>query len=157
MSLLSLVIAGPVAAAMLILLVLRRCFVVVAVTGRSMSPALMPGDRLLVRRGARHGLRVGLIVVFSQPPDECQIGDGDVPPPRIQWTIKRVVALPGDAVPAAARPAIGDLAVVPPGMLVVFGDNVGSIDSRTWGFLPAADVMGVAVRRLSPSGIRPEI
>jgi signal peptidase I len=158
MSLLSLVIAGLVAAAMLILLllVLRRCFVVVAVTGRSMAPALMPGDRLLVRRGATHGLRAGLIVVFSQPLDECQVWDSDVPPP-IQWTIKRVVALPGDAVPALARPAIGDLAVVPPGMLVVFGDNVGSIDSRTWGFLPVADVLGVAVRRLSPSGSRPEI
>lgn len=55
MSLLSLVIVGPVAAAMLTLLMLRRRFVVVTVTGRSMAPALMPGDRLLVRRGATHG------------------------------------------------------------------------------------------------------
>jgi hypothetical protein len=42
-------------------------------------------------------------------------------------------------------------------MLVVLGDNVRSTDSRTWGFLPAADVLGVAVRRLTPSGSRPEI
>jgi signal peptidase I len=157
MSLLSLAVIGTVAAATLALLVLRRCFVVVTVTGESMAPALMPGDRLLVRRKATHGLRVGLIVVFGQPRDECLVWDSDVPPPRVRWAIKRVVALPGDAVPAVARPAVGGVAVVPPDMLVVLGDNVGSIDSRTWGFLPAADVLGVAVRRLSPSGSRPEI
>lgn len=157
MNLSSLVIGGPVAAVMLILLVLRRCFVVVTVTGWSMTPALRPGDRVLVRRGATHGLRVGLIVVFGQPRDQCVAWDSDVPPARTRWTIKRVVALPGDAVPAVARPAVGGRAVVPPGMLVVLGDNAGSTDSRTWGFLPAADVLGVAVRRLSPSGSRPEI
>jgi signal peptidase I len=155
MSLWSLVIVGPVAAPMLILLVLRRCFVVVTVTGGSMVPAIMPGDRLLARRGSAHRLRVGLIVVFDQPRDECTVWGSEVPPPPIRWTIKRVVALPGDAVPAVARPAVGGVAVVPPGMLVVLGDNVGSIDSRTWGFLPAADVLGVAVRRLSRSGSRP--
>ena len=157
MSLLSLVIVGPVAAAMLALLVLRGYFVVVTVTGGSMAPGLMPGDRLLVRRKAKHGLRVGHIVVFGQQRDECLGWDSDVSPPPIQWTIKRVVALPGDAVPAVACPAAGGLAVVPPDMLVVLGDNDGSVDSRTWGFLPAADVLGVAVRRLSPSGRRPEI
>jgi signal peptidase I len=156
MSLWSLVIAGPLAA-MITLLVLRRYFIVVTVNGGSMAPALMPGDRLLVRRKATHGLRAGLIVVFRQPRDECLVWERDVPPPPIRWTIKRVAALPGDAVPAVACPAVGGLDVVPPGMLVVLGDNDGSVDSRTWGFLPVADVLGVAVRRFGPSGSRPEI
>jgi signal peptidase I len=152
----SLVIACPLVAAMLGLAVMRRCFVVVKVTGSSMAPALMPGDRVLVRRGARHGLRTGLIVVFGQPRDECLVWDGDAEATRKRWMIKRVAAVHGDAVPDVARPAIGDVAVVPPGMLVVLGDNAASTDSRTWGFLPAADVLGVAVRRLNPSGSRPE-
>lgn len=157
MSLVSLAVVGLVATVICALLVLRRSFVVVTVTGRSMVPALMPGDRLLVRRGPAHGLRAGLIVVFGQPRDECQVWDADVAPPRIPWTVKRVVALPGDPVPSGARPAVGGLAVVPPGMLVVFGDNVGSVDSRTWGFLPSANVLGVAVRRLGVSGSRREL
>jgi signal peptidase I len=157
MSLWNLMIACPLAAAMLALVVMRRCFIVVKVTGTSMTPALMPGDRVLVRRGARHGLRAGLIVVFGRPRDECLVWAGDGAADRIRWTIKRVAAVHGDAVPEAARPAVGGTAVVPPGLLVVLGDNAGSIDSRIWGFVSAADVLGVAVRRLGPSGSRPEI
>jgi signal peptidase I len=144
------------AAAVAALLLMRRSFVVVQVTGTSMCPALMPGDRVLVRRGAGHGMRAGLIVVFGQPRDECLVWVGDAPTARKRWMIKRVAAVHGDAVPDVARPAIGDVAVVPPGMLVVLGDNAASTDSRTWGFLPAADVLGVAVRRLNRSGSRPD-
>jgi signal peptidase I len=148
--------AGCTAAAVVAaLLLMRGSFVVVQVTGTSMCPALMPGDRVLVRRGARHELRAGLIVVFGQPRDECTVWDTDTPAARNRWMIKRVAAVHGDMVPDAARAAVGHAAVVPPGMLVVLGDNVGSADSRTWGFLPAADVLGVAVRRLNTSGSRP--
>jgi signal peptidase I len=157
MSLWSLMMACPLAAAMFALVVMRRCFIVAKVIGTSMTPALMPGDRVLVRRGARSGLRVGLIVVFGQPPDECLVWAGDGPSAPIQWTIKRVAAVHGDAVPEAARPAVRGTAVVPPGMLVLLGDSADSRDSRTWGFVPAADVLGVAVRRLGPSGGRPEL
>jgi len=157
MSLWSLVVACPVVAAMLGLVAMRRRFVVVKVTGRSMAPALVPGDRVLVRRGARHGLRVGLIVVFGQPRDECLVRDGDVPGAGERWMIKRVAAVHGDAVPDLARAAVGNVAVVPTGMLVVLGDNGDSTDSRTWGFLPVADVLGIAVRRLDPVGSHAEM
>jgi signal peptidase I len=148
MSLWNMAIACPVAAALLAVLALRRCFVVVQVTGTSMSPALMPGDRVLVRRGAGDRLRVGLIVVLGQPRDECLVSDDHETAPGHRWVIKRVAAMHGDVVPEAVRRAVGGTPLVPPGMLVVLGDNPGSADSRTWGFLPAAQVEGVAVRRL---------
>lgn len=149
--------AGPVAAVALALAVMRRCFVVVTVTGTSMSPALKPGDRVLVRRGAGDMVRAGRIVVFGRPHDECLGWTDSARVGRTIWLIKRVAAAGGEAVPEAARPAVGDISVVPPGMLVVLGDNLGSTDSRTWGFLPTAAVRGVAVRRLKPSGSLPEI
>jgi signal peptidase I len=147
MSLWSLAIGCPVAAALLALAAMRRSFVVVTVIGTSMTPALLPGDRVLVRRGARDGLRVGRVVVFRDPRRQW-LACGYEPDASNRWMIKRVAAMHGDAVPAVARAAVGDVAVVPPGMVVVLGDSTGSTDSRTWGFLPAADVLGIAVRRL---------
>jgi signal peptidase I len=161
-----LVIASPMAVATLALVATRQRFVVVTVIGRSMTPALMPGDRVLIRRGARSRLRTGRIVVFGQPNDECLAWGGDtaaagtrfmMPADGSRWTIKRIAAVQGDAVPEVALPAVGNVVVVPPGMLVVLGDNAGSADSRTWGFLSTADVLGVAVRRIGPVGSRPEI
>lgn len=145
-------IGCAVATAVASLFLMRRRFVVVTVSGASMSPALMPGDRVLVRRGKRVRLRVGVIVVFEDPSRECLAWGGDPLIAGYGWMIKRVAATHGDAVPEAARCAVGGVAVVPPGMLVVLGDNARSDDSRRWGFLPSADVLGVAVRRLSPAG-----
>jgi signal peptidase I len=54
----------------------------------------------------------------------------------------------GDAVPAGVRPAVDGAATVPPGMLVMLGDGTRSRDSRQWGFVPASQVLGVAMRRL---------
>lgn len=147
-----LIVACAVAAVVAALLVVRRLFMVVQVTGASMSPALLPGDRVLVHRGGRDRLGVGLIVVFAGPRDECLLWERDRRAGRDRWMIKRVAATGGDVVPEAARCAVGGVAVVPPGMLVVLGDGVHSEDSRTWGFLPSADVAGVVVRRLSRSG-----
>jgi signal peptidase I len=155
MSVWSLAIGCPVAAALLMLVTMRRRFVLVTVTGTSMSPALLPGDRVIVRRGAGDELRAGRIVVFRDPRGDC-LGYGYEPGAPNRWMIKRVAATPGDTVPKLARAAVGDVAVVPRGMLVVLGDSANSTDSRSWGFLPATEVLGIAVRRLGrpPPGDR---
>jgi signal peptidase I len=46
-----------------------------------------------------------------------------------------------------------DEAVVPPGRLIVLGDNAAhSFDSRRAGYVLAADVVGVVIGRNRPSG-----
>jgi signal peptidase I len=120
------------------LLLARRHYLVVCVLGRSMLPSLRSGDRVLARRGAGAGLQVGTVVVF-RPPDGAN-----------QLVIKRVAALPGDAVPASVRLIANGAPVVPCGMLVVLGDNPRATDSRHWGFIPLADVVGRVVMKLGP-------
>ncbi len=150
----------PAAAAVLAILVARRRFVVVRVSGTSMAPALLPGDRVLVRRGPGDQIRVGAVVVLPQPPYytmPTQIQKTGPSRRRFRprrsayggdWVIKRVAAMSGDAVPEPVRRAVGGVTVVPPGMLVVLGDNTRSTDSRFWGFLSADRVLGAVVRRL---------
>ncbi|MEN3540056.1 S26 family signal peptidase [Microbispora sp. ZYX-F-249] len=140
--LLSLAAAAGIAAA-------RRRFVVVRVAGTSMVPTYQPGDRVLIRRGRRAVLRRGQVVVFRRRPP-----DSTGRPARLrdtEWLIKRIAAMPGDAVPdrvtAGTRAAPGD--VVPADRLVVLGDGPNSSDSRHWGYLPVSEVLGVVVRRLS--------
>ncbi|MEV6964525.1 S26 family signal peptidase [Hamadaea sp. NPDC051192] len=137
---------------------LRRRLLIVTVDGHSMLPAYAPGDRLLVRRTPADRVRPGMPVVFRSPagtPELSTIADvADssrvrrmLPDDRL--LVKRVVAVAGDPVPA--RLSIADEhARVPPGSLVVLGDNPAvSYDSREFGFLDAALVVGVAVRRLA--------
>ncbi len=123
------------AACVLAVLLARRRFLVVTVAGVSMEPALEPGDRVLVRRHRRMPVQVGDILVFRDP-------DG-------QQAIKRVAALAGDPVPAPVRPVTGGTEVVPPGMVVLLGDGTRSGDSRQWGFIPANQALGLAIRKVS--------
>lgn len=133
------------------LVVARRRFVVVRVHGVSMWPTYRPGDLVLIRRQAGRGLRRGQVVVF-EPAQRGGWRTAPLSAPRdTAWTIKRIVALPGDPVPAevaAALSTAGD-ETVPPGQLVVIGDGTDSADSRIWGYLPADRVLGIAVRRLT--------
>ena len=123
------------------LTVLRRRFVVVAVTGDSMLPTLRPGDRVLVRRVPLHRVDRGQLVVVANPHDLPSLPDN---PP---WLVKRAAALPGDPVPPELG-GDGD-ARVPPGKLLILGDNRGrSYDSRRAGYFTAEGLLGVVIRTI---------
>jgi signal peptidase I len=122
----------------------RRRWTVVTVRGTSMSPTMRDGDRVLVRRCAGGDLRPGQIVVASPPGRR-----------RSRWNVKRAVALPGDPVPADVRPVVpGE--VVPPGALVMRGDNPLSLDSRQLGFYSLDEVMGIVTYQMSTGHRRPD-
>ena len=59
---------GPLVACLLLAVVVRRLIDVVVVRGRSMLPALRPGDRLIVVR-ARRAPRIGDVVLALDPRD----------------------------------------------------------------------------------------
>ncbi|TQS27402.1 S26 family signal peptidase [Microbispora sp. KK1-11] len=126
----------------------RRTLRVVEVHGESMAPGLRPGDRVLVRRlrQGRPGRRVrrGDIVVISRvgPGEGVALGGGT------NLVIKRAAAVAGDPIPPGFE-ALGE-ARVPPGRLLVLGDNPSrSTDSRQWGLLPESRITGVVLRRMN--------
>src|ERR1700733_627470 len=65
----------------------RRRFMLITVRGTSMAPTYRNGERLIVRRG---GYAAGDVVLFRAPA-----------PHRVQWLVKRAVAVGGDPAPAA--------------------------------------------------------
>jgi signal peptidase I len=102
---------------------LRRRYVFATVDGLSMTPTLMPGDRLLVRRTGIRQVRRGQIVVVLDPARPSA------------WAVKRVAAVYGD----------------PPSGLYVLGDNTqDSRDSRHYGYLTAGALLGVVRRSYPP-------
>lgn len=116
-------------------LVLRRRLLVVTVRGPSMLPTFGDGDRLLVRRNGTRAVHKHALIVLAY--------DGE---PAREIMVKRVAAGPGDAVP-------NDMPVpdrlVPPGRLLVIGDNAAaSADSRRAGYYATSSVVGAVVRRL---------
>lgn len=129
---------------------LRWRYSIVTVRGPSMEPELADGDRLLAcRRGLRR-LRRGQLVIFSEPDRGRRRPAWLTGAGQDLWVIKRVAALPGDPVPEAVRAAADGAAVVPRRALVVLGDAPGSSrDSRTWGFIPARQVLGVGLRQVA--------
>ncbi|MGW2619349.1 S26 family signal peptidase [Streptomyces sp. NPDC001500] len=129
----------------------RRTLVLVLVHGRSMSPAYLPGDWVVGRRVAAARLCRGDVVIVDMPPTG-QAPEGHTLLGRL--TIKRIAALPGDALPAGV-PGRGPGAPVPAGHVVVLGDNPSlSTDSRHHGPVPSSWVVGRAVRKAHLPGMR---
>jgi signal peptidase I len=127
------------------------------VDGYSMEPGLHNQERLMVDKVSylfRQPAR-GDVIVFSAPPQPSED------------YVKRIIAIPGDVVSIkngvptvdgvtlkepyvnsanmGASPTDKPISnvVVPPGEYFVMGDNrVDSYDSRSWGFVPAHDIIG---------------
>ncbi|MGH3914255.1 MAG: signal peptidase I [Pseudonocardiaceae bacterium] len=119
---------------------LHRRLITVTVSGHSMTPTLLPGDRVLVRRRPVRQVGRADLVVFARPRTAAPA-----------WMIKRVLAVPGDPVPRREVPVLwGYLeARIPANRLVVLGDNpADSYDSRDFGYLRGEKVLGVVVARL---------
>ncbi len=119
----ALVAVGGVAFVCLVGRAVRR----VEVVGDSMAPTLMAGDRLAVlaqRFGRFKWPEVGAVVAVADPRDPSRI------------LVKRVASVDRAA-----------------GTLEVLGDNpAASTDSRTFGPVPVASVVGRAIYRYAPTG-----
>lgn len=151
---------GLAGCTLIAVLVLRQRFVIVTVNGDSMMPTLAPSDRVLVRRARLSRLRRGQVAVVEAPG-----ADGDWSTPvrgpaaHRHWMIKRVAAVPGDPLPAGCPSETAGLPrqLVPPGKLVLLGDNAASShDSRHIGYLPGERLLGIAVRRISSRRASPQ-
>jgi signal peptidase I len=119
-----------------VLVVARLLFFVVRVDGASMVPTFRPGEAVLaIRRPPWRSVRRDDIVVCRLPRD---IAGPDA------LLIKRVTAIAGE--PAGAG-------VVPSGRVFIRGDGTSSYDSRKFGPIPVACVVGRVVARLSRGGL----
>ncbi|MEV4116826.1 S26 family signal peptidase [Nonomuraea sp. NPDC049695] len=120
---------------------LRRRYAVITVRGESMLPTYRHGERLLLRRHTP--VRAGQCVVFADQPVTPGHPGG--------WILKRVIAVAGDPVPRDRAPALEQVREehVPPGHMVVLGDNAASsTDSRQLGYIACDRVFGIVSRRL---------
>ncbi len=154
-------IASAIGLALLVQQFLIRPFIV---NGGSMDPTFTTGDYLLIDEVSYklHAPERGDVVVFRAPPEPDK------------FFIKRMIGLPGDTVtikgsvvtitnaeypkgftlsePFITHESSNDMSVtVPTDQYFVLGDNrSGSYDSRSWGFVPKANIRGRALLQLLP-------
>jgi signal peptidase I len=146
------VIAQPILIAIALAVAARSAVRIYSIPSASMEPTLHPGDHILVTPYRRSLPNRGDVVVFRSPANGNEL------------FVKRIVAVPGDLVEsrcgrlfvgghAAAEPHVrgpemtGSILpqVVPSGSYFVLGDNrSNSFDSRHWGFLSGASLVGRA-------------
>jgi len=117
---------------------LRRRWIVVTVEGDSMAPTLQHGQQVIARR-AGGPVRPGDVVVFrlSAAQVHAQVSE------RLVHRVKRVAAVAGDPVPAWMGRPDGGPRRVPPGRIVVAGDNARSQDSRHLGFVDDRAIVAI--------------
>ncbi|WP_020551028.1 S26 family signal peptidase [Embleya scabrispora] len=134
----ALVLGAVAASAALAGWAVRSRLALVRVTGMSMAPTFVDGERLIVRRTT--AVRRGDAIVFRNP---VRYGAED----DLRWLVKRVAAMPGDPVPREVRPAVHAVrgTAVPAGSLVVRGDAARTQDSRHFGYVPTSTVLGVVI------------
>jgi signal peptidase I len=117
----------------------RRRFVMVSVSGPSMLPTLKAGDRVLVRRTEVRKLCRDQLAVARE---NSKSADGSQ-----EWVIKRVAAVPGDPRPACLPDTADPASQVPDGHYILLGDNAAvSYDSRQRGYFTARQLLRVVVR-----------
>lgn len=133
----------------------------------SMEPTLWPGDRIVVDKlSVEFGtINIGDVVVFHAPPGvKSHCGDA------VADLVKRVIGLPGDhltsngntifvngkpldqrwTVKPTVAPPIGNV-TVPAGQYFMMGDyHANSCDSRMWGTVPRADIIGKVFLKIWP-------
>ena len=155
------VVVEPLLIAVALAFAVRATLRFYTIPSSSMAPTLQAGDHIVVTPYRGRNPERGDVIVFRSPIP----GHGLV--------VKRVIALPGDLVESdggqvrisghpvqewyAVPPATATLTiapqVIPSGCLFVMGDNrAESFDSRHWGVLPAANVLGRARLILWSSG-----
>jgi signal peptidase I len=155
--LVGLVVLGVLALVLLCVFVLS----VFSIPSVSMQPTLKVGDRILVNRQAYRvgNIKRGDIVTINRPPGETDAS--------IRNIVKRVIGLPGDEVsfkdgavllngipliePYLAPgertdPKGADVIKVPPGQVLVLGDNRrNSTDSRVFGAFDTSLIVGKVI------------
>jgi signal peptidase I len=140
----------------------------------SMEPTLQVGDHILVLKAAYRFTTpaIGDIIVFKAPPAEHQSCED----PQVQDLVKRIIAVPSDTIrsvgnvifvngaplkqPWSHTAMLGQkipTQTIPPNQFYVMGDNrPESCDSRVWGTVPRANIIGKAIFVFwPPSHIKP--
>jgi signal peptidase I len=145
-------ILEPIAIAVALAVLVRAAVHIYSIPSASMAPTLEAGDQIVVTPYFHSDPSRGDVIVFRSPLD-----DGEL-------MVKRVIGVPGDLVDSRmGRVRIGgytlaepylvhaagsgaiEAQVVPPGCYFVMGDNrEDSLDSRSWGTVPRANVVGRA-------------
>ncbi len=122
----------------LIIVVPIRTFVAqpFIVSGASMDPTFRDGQYLIVDE----------LSYYFRPPTRDEVVVFKYPKDPSKHFIKRISGLPGETVTIA-----GTKQVLGPDEYFVMGDNrLASLDSRSWGALPARLITGRVLARLFP-------